>query len=73
MLSQDFIPELIPAISNCYLGNNLAQLEDLFRAYEFMMKRVLEGINYGIEIASGGQIILDLDDTIFNLGNIFDI
>jgi hypothetical protein len=37
------------------------------------MKRVLEGINYGIEIASGGQIILDLDDTIFNLGNIFDI
>jgi len=73
MLSQDFIPVLIPAISNCYLGNNSAQLEDLFRAYEFMMKRVLEGLNYAIEIASGGQIILDLDDTIYNLGNIFNI
>jgi len=73
MLSQDFIPVLIPAISNCYLGNNPAQLEDLFRAYEFMMKRVLEGLNHGIEIASGGQIILDLDDTIYNSGNIFDI
>ncbi len=73
MLSQDFIPVLIPAISNCYLGNNPAQLEDLFQAYEFMMKRVLEGLNYAIEIASGGQIILDLDDTIYNSGNIFDI
>ena len=73
MLSQDFIPELIPAISNCYLGNNPAQLKDLFRAYEFMMNRVLEGLNYAIEIASGGQIILDLDDTIYNSGNIFDI
>ena len=73
MLSQDFIPVLIPAISNSYLGNNPAQLEDLFRAYEFMMKRVLEGLNYGIEIASGGQIILDLDDTIYNSGNIFNI
>jgi len=73
MLSQDFIPVLIPAISNCYLGTNTAQLEDLFRAYEFMMKRVLEGLNYAVEIASGGQIILDLDDTIYNSGNIFDI
>jgi hypothetical protein len=73
MLSQDFIPVLIPAISNCYLGNNQAQLEDLFQAYEFMMKRVLEGLNYAIEIASGGQIILDLDDTIYNSGNIFAI
>jgi hypothetical protein len=73
MLSQDFIPVLIPAISTCYLGNNQDQLEDLFQAYEFLMNRVLEGINYAIEIASGGQIILDLDDTIYNLGNIFDI
>lgn len=73
MLSQDFIPVLIPAISNCYLGNNPTQLKDLFRAYEFMMKRVLEGLNYAIEIASGGQIILDLDDTIYNSGNIFEI
>ena len=73
MLSQDFIPVLIPAISTCYLGNNPNQLEDLFQAFEFMMNRVLEGINYAIEIASGGQIILNLDDTIYNSGNIFDI
>ncbi|MBY9003236.1 MAG: hypothetical protein KGD73_04640 [Candidatus Lokiarchaeota archaeon] len=73
MLSQDFIPTLIPAISNCYLVNNPAQLEDLFQAFEFMMTRVLEGINYAIEIASGGQIILDLEGTIYSSGNIFDI
>jgi hypothetical protein len=73
MLNQDFIPVLIPAISNAYSGGKNAQLEDLFRAYEFMMKRVLEGINYAIDIASGGQILLKLDDTIYSSGNIFDI
>ncbi|MHA2289786.1 MAG: hypothetical protein ACXABG_13460 [Promethearchaeota archaeon] len=73
MINQDFIPVLIPAISNAYSGSKRAQLEDLFRAYEFMMKRVLEGINYAVEIASGGQILLDLEGTIYNSGNIFEI
>jgi hypothetical protein len=73
MINQDFIPVLIPAISNAYAGTNQAQLEDLFRAYDFMMKRVLGGINYAIEIASGGQILLDLEGTIYNSGNIFEI
>ncbi|GAH13334.1 unnamed protein product, partial [marine sediment metagenome] len=36
-------------------------------------KRVLEGINYAITIASGGQILLELDETIYNSGNIFEI
>ena len=73
MLNQDFIPVLIPAISRAYSEGKKGQLEDLFRAYEFMMNRVLEGINYAIEIASGGQIFLELDGTIYNSGNIFDI
>jgi hypothetical protein len=73
MISQDFIPELIPAISQCYADNHTQQLLDCFTAYEFMMNRVLEGINYAIEIASGGAIILDLDTTIYNTGNIFEL
>jgi len=73
MISQDFIPELVPAISRCYAEENQNQLEDCFRAHEFMMKRVLEGINYAVETASGGQINLDLEGTIYNTGNIFAI
>jgi len=73
MISQDFIPELIPAISQCYAEKHMPQLEDCFTAYEFMMHRVLEGINFAVEIASGGQIILDLDSTIYNTGNIFEL
>ncbi|MFX0004765.1 MAG: hypothetical protein ACFE9C_17510 [Candidatus Hodarchaeota archaeon] len=73
MISQDFIPELIPAISQCYAGKQSQQLKDCITAYEFMMNRVLEGINYAVEIASGGQIILDLDSTIYNTGNIFKL
>ena len=71
MISQDFIPELIPAISTCIAEENNSQLEDCFRAYEFMMNRVLEGINNAIEIASGGHISLNLEGTIYNTGNIF--
>ncbi len=73
MISQDFIPELIPAISRCYVSESMTPIEDCFVAYEFLMKRVLEGINYAVEIASGGQIQLDLEDTIYNTGNIFEI
>ena len=73
MISQDFIPELIPAISRCYAATNRAQLEDCFRAQEFMMKRVLEGINYAVHTASGGQINLELEETLYNTGNIFEI
>jgi hypothetical protein len=36
------------------------------------MNNVLEGINYAIKIASGGQIELDIDGTIYNTGNIFN-
>jgi hypothetical protein len=73
MISQDFIPELVPAISRCYAEKSQNQLLDCFRAQEFMMKRVLEGINFAVETASGGQINLELDETIYNTGNIFEI
>ena len=73
MISQDFIPELVPAISRCYAEKNNSQLEDCFTAQEFMMKRVLKGINFAVETASGGQINLDLEETIYNTGNIFEI
>jgi len=73
MINQDFIPELIPAIANCYADKSMNQLQDCFRAYEFMMNRVLEGINNAVEIASGGEIILDIEGTIYETGNIFNI
>ncbi|MHA2394036.1 MAG: hypothetical protein ACXAEX_19045 [Promethearchaeota archaeon] len=73
MISQDFIPELIPAMSRCYSGDTATPLKDCFTAYDFMMNKILEGINYAVGIASGGLIQLDLDGTIYNTGNIFEI
>jgi hypothetical protein len=49
------------------------QLKDCFTAYEFMMNRVLEAIKYAVEIASVGAILLDLETTIYNTGNIFEL
>jgi hypothetical protein len=73
MISQDFIPALIPAISKCYARESITPIKDCFTAYEFVMNRVLEGINNAFDLASGGQIQLELDQTLYNTGNIFDI
>lgn len=73
MISHDFIPELIPAMSRCFAGDTIAPLINCFSAYDFMMNKILEGINKAVEIASGGQIELDLEGTIYNTGNIFEI
>ncbi|MFW9950018.1 MAG: hypothetical protein ACFFKA_07825 [Candidatus Thorarchaeota archaeon] len=73
MISQDFLPELIRDISSCIANDNTSQTEDCFTAYDFFMNRVLEGINNGIKIASGGEIILEDNDTIYSTGNLFEI
>jgi len=73
MTSQDFLPELIPDISACLSGNLSEQVQNCFKAYELMMDSVLEGINSAIEIASGGEIILEAEDTIYSTGNLFEI
>ncbi|MBD3195079.1 MAG: hypothetical protein GF317_08500 [Candidatus Lokiarchaeota archaeon] len=71
MVDQDFLPGLINAMSKCIKDYKLDQLKNCFKAYEFMMNLVLNGINYAIELASGGQIELEIDDMIYHTGNIF--
>ena len=73
MISQDFIPVLVPAINKCMQEKNFSQLNHCLNAFNFMLKNTLDGINYAIEIASGGQINLDLNEMIFTTGNIFNI
>ncbi|TXT64156.1 MAG: hypothetical protein BAJALOKI3v1_250035 [Promethearchaeota archaeon] len=73
MVSQDFIPELIPAISKCIRDNNPRHLHTLLEAFDFMMENVFESINNAFEIASGGGIMLDGDETMFSLGNVFSV
>jgi hypothetical protein len=71
MISNDFIPELLPAISKSLQDNNLTQLEDCLNAFDFLMDKVLNGINKAIEITSGGALQIDLYETIYDTGNIF--
>jgi hypothetical protein len=73
MINQDFLPELIPDISRCLTDKLNDQIQNCFKAYELMMDTVLEGINSAIKIASGGEIVLDLEDTIYSTGNLFDL
>ncbi len=73
MINNDFIPELIPAMSKCFSDNNLTQLNECFNAFEFLIKKVLVGINNALEIASGGSVKISVDETLYNKGNIFNI
>jgi len=73
MINQDFLPELIPDISHCIQEEKTNLVEDCYTAFEFMITRVLEGINNAVKIASGGEIILEIDGTIYNTGNLFEI
>ncbi len=65
MISNDFLPELLPKISKCYAEKKYLQLKDLFVAYDFLMSKVLNGINFAYEVASGKEIILKLEETLY--------
>ncbi len=72
MISNDFIPELIPAISkNLQIGNEI-QVKECVKAFDFLMDAVLNSINKVIEISSGGQIQIGIYDTIYNSGDLLN-
>ncbi len=72
MVSNDFLPSILPAMSVCFRQKNYGHLKDLFTAFNFMMNRVLDSINYAYNTASGGELTLGLEETLYNTGNLFD-
>ncbi|GAH09332.1 unnamed protein product, partial [marine sediment metagenome] len=66
MINNDFIPELIPVISNYFAANDIRHLEEYYKIFEFLMNKVLDGINYSLRIASGGQINIGRDNFLYN-------
>jgi hypothetical protein len=61
---------LIPAICKNLSIGNIEQYEDCKNAFDFLLERVLEGINKSIERASRNQIKLGLYDSIYYTGDI---
>lgn len=70
MISNDFIPELVPAICNNLSSGNMKQYEDCKKAFDFLLEKVLEGINRSIETSSRNQIQLGLYDSLYYTGDI---
>ena len=60
------IPNMIEAISNFHSKKDFNLLNDSLLAFDFLLVKILEGINNAISIASGGQIELDLKSNINN-------
>jgi len=65
MISNDFIPSLIPAMSKYYAANDIRHLEESYNVFEFLMNKVLDGIDYALGIASGGQIDIGRDSFLY--------
>ncbi len=72
MISNDFIPELIPALSKSVRYANKQILNDCLKAFYFLMDQILEGINNAIRTASRNQIKLEKYELIYYTVNIFD-
>ncbi|MEJ2250565.1 MAG: hypothetical protein P8Y97_13045 [Candidatus Lokiarchaeota archaeon] len=72
MISNDFIPDLLNGMSKAFNESDPIKFSELYKAFKFLMVRVFEGINYAILLASGNQMELDIYDTIYDSGDIFD-
>ena len=73
MIGTDFLPDLLVNISNALYEGNYDLSLDLFNAFEFMMERVLKGINNAVGIASNQRINLGLNGIQYSSGGIFQI
>ncbi len=72
MLSNDFIPELLPAISKSITYRKPHLIDDCIKVFSFLMDQVLEGINEAFKIASQSKIQLNKYELPYYTGDIFD-
>jgi hypothetical protein len=73
MISSDFLPDLLVNISDALKKENYDLSLDLFNAFEFMMERVLKGINNAVLIASNQRIKLGINGIQYSSGRIFHL
>ncbi|MHA1856404.1 MAG: hypothetical protein ACTSXY_04100 [Promethearchaeota archaeon] len=73
MIGSEFLPDLLVNISDALQKKNFDLSLDLFNAFEFMMERVLKGINNAVSIASNQSINLGINEIQYSTGGIFQI
>ena len=66
MINNDFIPRLIRAMSTQFAANDIKHIKEYYDIFEFLMNKVLDGINHALRIASGGQINIERDSLLYN-------
>ncbi len=67
MVSQDFIPELVPAISKNVGEKNEYMVKRSVEAFDQLMNIVLDGINLAYQAASGKEINLDRTGLLYKI------
>ena len=73
MISSDFLPDLLINISDALERKNYTLSLELLNAFEFMMERVLKGINNAVGIASNDRIHLGINGIQYSSGGIFQM
>ncbi len=67
IVSQDFIPELVPAISKALGEKNEYMTKRCVEALDQLMNIVLDGINIAFHVASGKEINLERTETLYKI------
>ncbi len=67
MVSQDFIPELVPAISKTLGEKNEYMTKRCVEAFDQLMNLVLDGINIAYKVASGKEINLERTELLYKI------
>ncbi|QEE17928.1 hypothetical protein DSAG12_03766 [Promethearchaeum syntrophicum] len=73
MIGTEFLPDLLINISDALEKKNFTISLELLNAFEFMMERVLKGINNAVAIASNDRIHLGINGIQYSCGGIFKL
>ena len=72
LLSPDFIPKLITSMTTALKRQKYFLLADLHKAFDFLIDRMLDGINQAIKVTANYQIHLEREQTLYYVGNLLD-
>ncbi|MHA1619678.1 MAG: hypothetical protein ACTSVZ_10395, partial [Promethearchaeota archaeon] len=72
LLSPEFIPKLITSMTTALKNQKYFLLADLHKAFDFLIDRVIDGIDQAIRIAANHQLRLEREQTLYYVGNLLD-
>ncbi|MHA1776161.1 MAG: hypothetical protein ACTSWC_05275 [Promethearchaeota archaeon] len=72
ILNRDFIPGMINIMNMAYRIGDMVRLREIVEMFLAYLDKILQGINHGVFVASNQQMELNIDETIYYIGDILE-